>query len=236
MIIKRLLAGSILVSSAMCWGQENSIVFVLGDEDPVHLQMLADGNGLIHAGRPESAIAEYFDKLISEFEASYENAERQIYCARSMEESLVYTAAATTDGRNVEVLSNTWADVHFLKGYALVELGRLPEARSSLEHAVALSPMNAQYLSELGQIYSYEQNWSKALEYFETAEKAAEWSPSEVQTAELGRAKRGVGYVLVELGRLDEAEEKYLQSLEIDPNDKSAKGELEYVRGLKATR
>jgi Flp pilus assembly protein TadD len=51
---------------------------------------------------------------------------------------------------------------------------------------------------------------------------------------ELGRARRGLGYVLVELGKLDEAEKKYQQCLVDDPKDRKAAAELEYVRGLKA--
>jgi hypothetical protein len=42
-----------------------------------------------------------------------------------------------------------------------------------------------------------------------------------------------VGYVLVELRRLDEAEKKYEQCLKENPKDKKAAAELEYVRRLK---
>jgi tetratricopeptide (TPR) repeat protein len=52
----------------------------------------------------------------------------------------------------------------------------------------------------------------------------------------LGRARRGIGYVLVELGKLDEAEKKYQQCLADNPKDSRAAAELEYVRNLKAKR
>ena len=141
---------------------------------------------------------------------------------------------AATDKQAADVLSSTWADAHYMKGYALLETGRLEEAKASIESAVTLSPGNAQYLSELGHVYSLEEDWPQALEYFETAEKSAEaFSPPEVKASELGRARRGVGYVLVELGRLDEAEDKYLQCLAADPDDVIARSELEYVRSLR---
>ena len=124
-----------------------------------------------------------------------------------------------------------------MKGYALSEMGHLSEARSSIERAIALSPENSQYLSELGHIHQLLKEWPKALEYYRKAEMSAEaFSPPSVKAFELGVARRGMGYVLVELGRLDEAEDKYLQCLAADPNDVRAKNELEYVRNLKVTQ
>ena len=49
-------------------------------------------------------------------------------------------------------------------------------------------------------------------------------------------ARRGQGYVLVELGKLDEAEEKYQQCIAANPNDNKAKAELDYIRERKAKR
>jgi hypothetical protein len=46
-------------------------------------------------------------------------------------------------------------------------------------------------------------------------------------------ARRGQGYVLVEPGKLDEAEEKYQQCIAANPNDSKAKAELDYVRKRK---
>jgi tetratricopeptide (TPR) repeat protein len=44
---------------------------------------------------------------------------------------------------------------------------------------------------------------------------------------------RGRGYALTELNQLDEAEEAYKQSLNLDPGNKLAEGELKYIAGLK---
>jgi Flp pilus assembly protein TadD len=50
------------------------------------------------------------------------------------------------------------------------------------------------------------------------------------KNGELGRALRGKGFVLVELGKLDEAEAMYRRCLAIDPADTKAANELRYVQ------
>ena len=44
---------------------------------------------------------------------------------------------------------------------------------------------------------------------------------------------RGVGYSLIELGRLDEAEEVFNQCLDIDKDDQGAKRELKYIQQMR---
>jgi Flp pilus assembly protein TadD len=121
-----------------------------------------------------------------------------------------------------------------MKAYALQDLRRLNDAKATLQQALKLSPFNSQYLAELGQIYTLEKDWPQAMKAFEEAEDNANLAPDGSRADELGRARRGQGYVLVELGKLDEAEEKYRQCIAANPNDSKAKAELEYVREQKA--
>jgi Flp pilus assembly protein TadD len=107
----------------------------------------------------------------------------------------MYLGLAATKNQPAKVLTPDWADAHFMKGYALLELGHISEARAQLERAVALSPNNAQYQAELGYTYEIEKNWAKALPLYEAAEDAAEFSPDDAKVGELGRALRGQGYV-----------------------------------------
>jgi tetratricopeptide (TPR) repeat protein len=138
--------------------------------------------------------------------------------------------------KNAIVLSSTWASAYFLKGYALQDLGRIAEAKAALKLALELSPWSSLYLSELGSVYKLEKNWREAKKAFEMAEEHAALAPDDLKAAELGLARRGLGYVLVELGQLDAAEKKYQECLKDNPKDTKAAAELEYVRGLKAKR
>jgi Flp pilus assembly protein TadD len=138
--------------------------------------------------------------------------------------------------QNAIVLSPTWANAYFIKGYCLQDLHRLAEAKKAIAQAVALSPTNSHYLCEMGEVYQLEKNWRKAKEEFQAAEDNAPLSPDETRADDLARARRGLGYVYVELDQLAEAEKKYRQCLATNPNDTRARNELRYVQQLRAKR
>jgi Flp pilus assembly protein TadD len=66
------------------------------------------------------------------------------------------------------------------------------------------------------------------------ASAAREFSPPEAQNIELSRAWRGLGYVCVEQGKLDDAEKMYRQCLDLDAKDSRAVNELQYIQGVRA--
>ncbi len=206
------------------------------------LDLFKEAKILIEAKKPQPAIEKY-EKVIASFKAHYGNSKSRIYCARGTIESAAYlmkAAAAMTKGefdkdkKDAITLSSSWADAYFMKAYALQDLGLIAEAKSAVQLAIELSPWNSRYLSELGSIHVLEKDWTKAKEVFEKAEDHAPLSPDDSKAEDLGKARRGLGYVFVELGQLDEAEKKYQQCLAANPKDTKAAQELEYVRGLRA--
>lgn len=214
------------------------------DKDSDLPKRLHEARALIDNKKPQPGI-EICERVITAFQAHYGKSQHKIYCARSSTETLAYlvtAAAAMNKGefdkgkKDAICLSSTWADAFYIKGYALQELRRMAQAKVALKRAVEFSPQHSQYLSELGSLYVLEKNWSEAMKTFRAAEDNAAISPDDVRSDELGRARRGIGYVLVELGKLDEAEKKYQQCLADNPKDSRAAEELEYVRNLKAKR
>ena len=97
-----------------------------------------------------------------------------------------------------------------------------------------LSPMNAQYLAEVGEWYKGHRDWANAYTFFERASTASEFSPDSEKGFEKRRGLRGMGFALSEQGKFDEAEALYRQCLKIDPNDAGAKGELQYIAQQRA--
>lgn len=184
-------------------------------------------------GKPAEGL-QVLDPLLGRIEARYHGSKQRIYSARSMAESAYYTGLAARDRRSAIVIGPIWGHAQYLKGYALVELGRLAEGRAALERAIELSPANTQYRSELGHIYQAEENWPKALEVFTEAERFVEFSSEDVRTRHHTRALRGQGFALIEMGRLDEAESRYRRCLKLDAGDRQAALALWLIDELRA--
>lgn len=214
------------------------------DRDPQLPKLLEEARTFIDNKKPQAAI-EKCEKVIALFRARYDKSTEKVYCAGTSAENLGYllkAAAAMNDGtsekgkKNAIVLSPTWSSAYFMKGFALEEMGKLSEAKSALIQALELSPWNSHYLSEVAYVYALEKNWTKAKENYLAAEEHAPLSPDNSKAENLARARRGLGYVFVELGQLDAAEKKYEECLAANKNDTKAAAELQYVRNLKAKR
>lgn len=205
----------------------------MGVEDPVLLHVQSAYESL-SKGRAKAAVAE-LDKALTICDERWASTEQKVYAARDLKESMYYLVSAEQENSDAVVVNSDCSDAYFLKGYATLELGDYENAERFVRQAVELSPANANYLAELGHIHHVKRDWENALEIFETAEWAAEtFSPDEVKARELSRAKRGVGYSLIELGRIDEAEKKFQECLLLDREDAGAKSELEYIKKIRA--
>lgn len=204
------------------------------DAQPTKEQaLLLRGRQALEQGDPQRAITEFFDPVIQHYESSYKESGSKIYSAQNMRQTILYTALPN-DHRNVEVLDSSWADAYLMKGYALIELHQVEDAKSALEKAIVLSPMNSQYLSELAYVFQAQGNCEKSIATYAQAGSMAELgSEDETKISDLTRALRGQGYCLVEQGKLHEAEAMYRKSLALDPNDTKAMGELEYIRKIR---
>jgi tetratricopeptide (TPR) repeat protein len=222
----RIQALALVVITMGSWGTAQAVSDP--DNDPQIIKLIEDARHLIDSKNPTAAILKC-DEVIGAFQSHYGNTKQKIYCARTGSETLGSLLKAAVDKNNAIALSSAWANAYFMKAYALQDLHRLDDAKAMLQLALKLSPFNSQYLAELGEIYALEKNWPKAKQAFQEAEDNASLAPDSSIVDELGRARRGLGYVFVELGNLDEAEKKCRQCLTANANDNKAKAELKYV-------
>ncbi len=203
---------------------------------PEQDRLLQTGRELMRNGRPAKAISDAFDKVIGHFEAQYAGSSQKVYCIRTPTEALLYMATAASAGQDAVAIAPTWSDAYYMKAFALIDLGRIADAERALESALALSPSNSQYLAEMGYILQLKREYESSLaKYSEAEEAAGTYSPPEQEKAETGRALRGQGYALIELGRLDEAEALYRRSLATDPDDRVSENELRYIEQARAS-
>jgi tetratricopeptide (TPR) repeat protein len=193
---------------------------------------LTQAENLIKQHRPGDALS-ILDAVIAAEESSHRDDKRVIYSARSPEESLFYLMQAAVQKKSAVALNETWSTAYFLKGYALIDLNRAEEAKPYFDKAIALSPMNAQFLAERGEWFKNRKAWTNAFADFESAATASDFSPEDVKSFEKRRALRGMAFIHTERGQLKEAEKLLNQCLKIDPSDASAKRELDYIHSLK---
>lgn len=208
---------------------------VVAEQPSKEHSLLVKGRDALKKGQAQKAITEYFDPVIQHYTDIYKGETKRIFSARNQMQAIMYVALPDDKKQGTEVIDGTWADAYLMKAYALTELGKLQEAREALESAIALSPMNSQYLSELGYTYQAMKDCDRSIEMYVQAASMAELASDDAtKTTDLTRAWRGQGYCLVEQGKLEEAEAVYRKSLELDPKDEKSKGELNYIQGLKS--
>ncbi len=199
------------------------------EDESAWTQRVQQGVALVRARQAERAIREFFEPVIAHYESRYGGGATRYYCANSSGEALGYALLAAKAGTSARVLGPAWAAAYFFKGYSLVELGSPEDARTWIEKAIALSPWSWQFWVELGHIHQSRHDWPAALKAFGEALDHASLGPQEDLAQRKTRALRGLGFTLIELGRLDEAEAKFRAALELDPNDERSKNELLYI-------
>lgn len=134
------------------------------------------------------------------------------------------------EGSNtVQQRFNTYIYAAYILGWYANETRHPEDALEPLAKGLALQPGNA--------LLTVEQNASFVLlRRFPEALAANDLALAQPMIADSDRAQllRNRGYVLIELGRIDEAEAAYNQSLKLDPGNRIALNELDYIRRQRA--
>lgn len=204
------------------------------DEAPLR-PLMSEGVAALKAGKAAEAVA-IFERIDQSFSAAYRQGPR-VFCSRSPKESLLYLETSAAEKGGAIAISPLWCDAIYLRAYGLVELGRAAEAANELDRVLKLAPHNAQYLNERAELLMRARAFDAALGMFRQAEQDASLSPDPQAARTMqSRGCRGIGYTLVELGRLDEADATYRRCLTIDPKDRKSILELGFIAQKKAGR
>ncbi|WP_141237062.1 tetratricopeptide repeat protein [Sphingopyxis sp. GW247-27LB] len=156
---------------------------------------------------------------------------------------LMSAAAAANEGSSKETattvaLSPNICDAYFLKGFALIDLGRRDDALPNLEAAVAMDPDNNHYANELGEWYKAGRQWEKSLEIFTRASETNDLSldfmedkaaVQRIRNNRRCRSYRGIAFNQSELRHWDEARAALDKCLAIVPGDEASLQELNYI-------
>jgi tetratricopeptide (TPR) repeat protein len=194
-------------------------------------QLLDQGIEALFAGGPQRAIDVYFDPLLAVFEETIAVQPLPTFVARSDREGMYYILTGASRDEHVQAIGSYGPDAYYWKAIALRAMGDTDGADKLLATALEYSPANSWFHSQRA---SWAQAAGSTLEalagYEEAARLARLFSPEFAREAELGFALRGRAFILVDLGRFDDAARQYEECLEIDADDREAAVQLAYVR------
>lgn len=208
-------------------------------------QLIERGLALVREQRCQEAIREGFEPAVAEMERTFPEPRR----GDRAREASIEVFSAVTNGMTVEsdVTPSVYPDTLYMIAFCLIELGDMTSAERYLARALAVIPDDVMYLSELGHIYQTRHDFQKALENYERAVASVERLRAQPSAGSLrilgsdlvhwhGRALRGVGFSLIELNRLDEAEAAYRRALAVNPGDEQSQNELRFIAERRAGR
>ena len=160
--------------------------------------------------------------------------ETDYVCADGGADTLMKLMDKAVARKNAIAIPSSVCSALFIKGFVLIDLNRRTEAEPFLRRATELDPTNVHYLNEYAEWWKSQRQWIKAYELFSRAALMTADQPPEGRAAIHARSLRGMGYTLIELGRLDEAERKFDESLRLEPGSRAALSELQYIKEQRA--
>lgn len=169
----------------------------------------------------------YADNLRIEYEKLF-NKDMKQYSFQTEDD---YKEFAKTNNDAIQWVDWTYKECLQMQAYIEVERGNYPNALDLLEKIEKLAPISAGTLGEKGFVLIKMQNPSEALNTFDKMLAMSLKYPS--QKPNNAASLRGRGTALIELGRLQEAEEAFNKSLIIEPNNHVALNELAYIKSIK---
>jgi tetratricopeptide (TPR) repeat protein len=189
---------------------------------------------LIRDGKPDRA-ARILHQVLQRIPANYRHEDEKNGKAQikfwDMEEFLTYVLWMKENGdvREVDWLRNAYPRACYYLGFIYVEQKRFDRAIEVLERGLALQPDSGKLAHELGQALIGSRRFEKALSMYRTVLSRSGFICPRDRAALL----RGKGFVLIETGKLDEAEASFRESLDHEPDSHLARGELMHIADLR---
>lgn len=158
---------------------------------------------------------------------------RGIYLTDGTADTLGAMALAAGTAERAIAVANPYSTIAMYLGVYYDEVGRAEDALRVLDLGLALSSdlsdMRAPLTIERGAALMGLKRWDDVI-----ANEDAGLKLTVIENPGKAKLYRGRGYALTELNRLDEAEEAYKESLDLEPGNELANHELAYIRALKA--
>ncbi len=122
-------------------------------------------------------------------------------------------------------ISPSYSKAHYLIASLAIDQGDFKKALNALDAGLALEPDHPDLMCEKAYLLKELGRREDALAYYQSAASARLW----ITDSAKARALRGQGRILIDLGRLDEAEEAFKQSLTLEPESKLAREGIAFI-------
>jgi tetratricopeptide (TPR) repeat protein len=180
---------------------------------------------------PEDLLKEFVSKIPSEWKPVHVSDTVINIAYWSTEEFMRHAPHYDPDGSKKMVV---WATPSYSKAFYLLAFINVERkdwftAMAFIDQAISLEPDHPLLLCEKALILLHLGRYKEAYDLFTIASEIRPWAPLNQRA----RALRGAAVALIDLERLDEAEELLKKSLEIEPENKAAINELNYIQGLR---
>jgi tetratricopeptide (TPR) repeat protein len=157
------------------------------------------------------------------------------YFASNLADYLAHAVPSDLNGHAKEVVwvEDPYPRAALYLGSYYNETSRPADAIVALDKGLSAAPHNVSLLSEKGAALIAAHRWAEALTTYRAGLDYQGDLLDKLANSDRARLLRGQGFCLTELGRLDEAEASYRESLKIEPNHGGAMHELAYIQGLR---
>lgn len=131
--------------------------------------------------------------------------------------------------KGINWIGNAYPRAHYYMGFICVKRKQFDRAIAFLDRGQALEPTNPKFAFEKALALVHTGRKDEALALYD---QVTEIGPH-VSAHDLAVARRGRGFVLIEMDNFDGAETAFLSSLELEPNSEVALNELQYIHHLR---
>jgi tetratricopeptide (TPR) repeat protein len=183
------------------------------------------GLAAIRAKNPGRAV-EMMKPLLADFEKRYSGEKRHMFCAVNASQAKAYLSDAAVQKLDAVTIEPDWCRAQYIRGYALIDLGKTDDALAAFQRLTELAPKNSRYLNELGFVFADTKKYQQAVDAYQRSLAVANLSPDDTDQ-ERCVAYRGIGYNMAKLGKLDDAEAAYRNCLAIDVDNDEVQDALD---------
>jgi tetratricopeptide (TPR) repeat protein len=181
----------------------------------------------------KNAALQKLKPIIYKCKSRNKDSDKQIIYAETLEEFLEYVATSEKK-KNIEWVIDYCPNAYNTAAFLYVALGDKDKAFEHLDLAIALAPLWAEPHNERGYLHGKLKDFPSALVSYKKAVDLADNYKSSAYVKPI--ALRGMGFILIEMGELERAKKIFEESLVLEPNNKLAENELEYIRQLQAKK